>query len=198
MDQQYNYYEEQPEKKGHIITGLFGALLGALVGAAVWAGAAIFLDIIAGIIGFLIGFLASKGYDLLNGRQGWAKLVCVIIAVIFGVVVGTGAAYAWLLHNDYNEQLAAMTEIQRRFYEIMTEKEFFIDNITNNPEFMSEVYKTLGLGLLFAALGCFDLLKEIVAKPAATANLRSDASVTTQSVEQAQPEHDSNDFSADA
>lgn len=166
MEQQYNYYAEQPvEKKGSIITGIVGAFAGALIGAAVWAAVGIFLDLITGIVGFLIGFLAAKGYDLLKGRQGWIKLVCVIIAVIIGVVVGTGAIYTWVLNENYNEQLAALTELERRFYEVMTKEEFFKDNLTNNPEFMKEVYKNLGLGLLFAALGCIDLFRGMAAKP---------------------------------
>lgn len=168
MEQQYNYLEEQPvAKKGSIITGLIGALLGALVGAAVWAAVGIFLDLIAGVVGFLIGFLAAKGYDLLKGRQGWAKLVCVILAVVIGVAVGTGATVVWVLHDTYTTQIAELTDLERRFYDIMTEEEYILDNITNNPEFMGEVLKNLGIGLLFAALGCYSLLKEIVAKPQA-------------------------------
>lgn len=127
----------------------------------------LFLDLIAGIIGLLIGFLAAKGYDLLKGRQGVAKLVCVIVAVIIGVVVGSGVTYVWVLHDSYNSQIAELSDFERRYYDIMTEEEFFIDNFTNNPEFLGEVLKNLGLGLLFAALGCFDLLKGIVSKPKA-------------------------------
>lgn len=166
MEQQYNYYAEQPaEKKGSIVSGIIGALAGALIGAAIWAAVGIFLDLITGLIGFLIGFLASKGYDLFKGRQGRVKLVCVILAVIIGVVVGTCAVYTWVLNESYNTQLAELTDLERRFYEVMTKEEFFKDNLTNNPEFMKEVYKNLGLSLLFAALGCLDLFKGMAAKP---------------------------------
>lgn len=175
MEQYGTMYEEQAaEKKGSVITGFIGALIGALLGAAVWAAVAIFAEIITALIALLIGFLAGKGYDLLKGRQGVAKVVCVIIAIIIGVVVGTGATYAWWIHEDYTTQIAELSELQRRF--VMTESEYFMEYLIDS-EFIAEVVKELAIGLLFAVLGCFSLLRDMARKPeAASAPVAADLS----------------------
>ena len=165
MEQNYGYYNE-PEKKGNVITGLIGAIIGALIGAAAWAAVGALLEIITGLIGFLIGFLASKGYDLLKGRQGVAKLVCVIIAIVIGVVVGTAATYVWQVHNVYVSETAGMSALELRF--VPTEAEV-MKSVIQEPDVKSEMIKNLLLGLVFAVLGCIDLFKQIVAKPTAPA-----------------------------
>ena len=163
MENQY-YDENYEAKQGSVITGMIGALLGALIGAAVWAGVAIGLEIISGLIGLLIGFLASKGYDLLKGRQGVPKLVCVIIAVIFGVVIGTGASYVWQIHDVYMEEFGELTGIAKSL--APSEKEIF-EVVLADKEVQGEIAKNLVMGLFFAALGCFDIFREILAKPKA-------------------------------
>lgn len=156
----YQYYNDEQQKQGSIAAGLIGALAGALIGAAVWAFAALVLEIISALIGFLIGILASKGYDLLKGRQGVAKLVCVIIAVVVGVVVGTGVTYGWVFHQEYLDRIEGFSE----------------ELIAANPEldywaklytwYSSDILANLGQGLLFAALGCIGLFRDLMAKPA--------------------------------
>lgn len=63
----------QEEAIGSYGTGAIGAVLGAVLGAVAWA-IVLAMGYIASIVGLLIGFLSTKGYDLLKGKQGKAKL----------------------------------------------------------------------------------------------------------------------------
>ncbi len=155
VTEEYSPYEE---KQGSVLTGLVGAVLGALLGAVAWAAVAILLDIIAGLLGLLIGFLASKGYDLFKGRTGKAKLVCVILAVIIGVVAGTGATYGWIIHAQYVEDFGRFAGSNSVF--ALTEQQYF-ERILSDGDVTAEIVKNLGLGLLFAGLGCMDMFKEL-------------------------------------
>jgi len=49
------------------------------------------LGYVASLVGLLIGFLALKGYDLLKGKQGKGKVAILIVAIVFGVLLGTFA-----------------------------------------------------------------------------------------------------------
>ena len=167
MDTQNNYnYYDTPEKKGSIITGFIGAIVGALIGAAAWAVVAVLLNLITALIGLLIGFLAGKGYDLLKGRQGKAKVVCVVIAVIIGVVVGVGGSYVWQIHDAYMEQYGDLLQYNSVF--VRSEASFF-ERILLDSEVQGEILKNLALGLLFAFLGCWSLLREMNAPKAPAA-----------------------------
>lgn len=162
-------------KKGSVIAGLIGALLGALVGAAAWAAVGILLNLITGIIGLVIGLLSSKGYDLFKGRPGVMKLICVIIAIVFGVVVGTYAIYVVPLIPEYLQYSEAMNMgsaggeagsllASLNALQPQSPIEFMQRHIEPHT---SDLVKNMTMGLLFAAVGAFDVLKDIVAKPKA-------------------------------
>ena len=76
------------EDTGNYLTGTVGALVGAIIGAVVWA-LVLNAGYVASLVGLLIGWLAEKGYNLLGGKQGKGKVVILILAVIFGVLLGT-------------------------------------------------------------------------------------------------------------
>lgn len=136
---------------------ILGALIGALLGAAVWALIGI-MGYIASIVGFLIAFLASKGYDLLGGKAGKLKLFTLILCVILAVFAGTAASQIYFIHDYYQE---AVAELQP-WEEAVPEMEFIqriIPDLLSDSEFMGSMAKDIGLGLLFAALGCFRLVK---------------------------------------
>lgn len=136
---------------------ILGALIGALLGAVVWALIGI-AGYIASIVGFLIAFLASKGYDLLGGKPGKLKLIILIICVILAVFAGTAGAQLYFIHDYYQE---AITEL-KPWEEAIPEMEFIqamIPALLDNSEFIGSIAKDIGLGLLFAALGCFKLVK---------------------------------------
>ena len=122
MENNFEYVQETQEKKGSVITGFIGALLGAAIGAVAWAAVGM-MGYIASIIGFVIAFLADKGYDLFKGRQGTVKMVILIICVVLAVAAGTLGTAVWQIHNEYTEQINALTDLDKKMYEIMTEAE---------------------------------------------------------------------------
>jgi len=65
-------------KKGSLPLGILGAAIAALLGAIPWA-VVFALGYIVGYVGLLIGFMVGKGYDLLHGRQGRAKIAIVLL-----------------------------------------------------------------------------------------------------------------------
>ena len=166
-------YENNPaelRKEGSYISGLIGALLGALVGAIAWC-LVMQLGYIASLVGFVIGFLAEKGYTLLKGKVGGGKVVILVIAVIFGVVAGTFAAH----YVDWYKAIAEYAgnavanmggyEIPVTYSDI---PELILFYLANDSEYLVDALKDVGLGLLFAFMGVFGILKKASrqAKPA--------------------------------
>ena len=139
------------EDAGSYATGLLGALLGAVIGAVVWA---IVLNVgyVASIIGLLIGFLAEKGYTLFKGRQGKGKVVILIVTIVAGVVLGTfGSDVITLVPMIANgETYLTYGEIPR----------FLMLLLREDPEYASAVVSNILMGLLFAGLGVFALLRK--------------------------------------
>lgn len=143
--------QRKQEDTGSYVTGLIGSLVGAVLGAIVWA---IVLNVgyVASVVGLLIGWLAEKGYNLLHGKQGKAKIAILIIAIIFGVLLGTFAADAFTLVGMINEG-----ELSGYGYGDIPWLISFL--LESNSEYMSGTLSNIGMGLLFAALGVFSLLR---------------------------------------
>lgn len=143
--------EEQSVKDadtGNYLTGLLGALAGSALGAVVWA-IVLNAGYVASLVGLLIGWLADKGYNLLKGKQGKAKLAILIVAVIFGVVVGTFGAYVLMVVTMINNGETYMT-----YADIPA----FLMILLGDEEFRGAAMADILQGLLFAALGVFALL----------------------------------------
>lgn len=157
MENNFTYAQEPQEKKGSIIGGFIGALGGAAIGAVIWAAVGM-LGYIASIVGFVIAFLADKGYDLLKGRQGTIKMIVLILCVVLAVGAGTLGTYVWMIHNEYNDQLAELTDFEKKYYEIATEAEF-MQELLADSEIQSGMLKDSGMGLAFGILGAFGLIK---------------------------------------
>lgn len=157
MENNYGYIQETEEKKGSVFTGTIGALLGAAIGAAAWAAVGM-MGYMASIIGFVIAFLAGKGYDLFKGRQGAIKMVVLVICVILAVGAGTVGTSVWALHDVYTEEVNALSEIEKKLYDIMPEDEFILSALQDS-EMQTAIIKDAGMGLLFGFLGAFGLIK---------------------------------------
>jgi hypothetical protein len=138
-------------RTGSYLAGFVGATAGSLVGAVLWA-IVLNLGYMASIVGFAIGWLAEKGYNLLHGKQGKAKIPVLIVAVIFGVLVGNFAADAFTLATMISEgELPGfvMGDIPAIIFMLLTE----------DPEYCSATIGNILMGLLFAGLGVFALLR---------------------------------------
>jgi len=126
-------------------------LLGAALGAVLWA-VVYMMGIIASVAGFAIGWLADKGYDLLHGKQGKAKIAILIVAVILGVLLGTAAgliAEVMVLLAD--EGISATVGEVIEFVAFMWEMD---------TEFQGTMILNVLMGLVFAGLGVFTLLRQ--------------------------------------
>lgn len=137
---------------GSYITGLIGALLGSTVGAIVWA-LVLLLGYVASLVGLLIGWLAEKGYTLLRGKQGKGKILILVLAVIFGVVLGTVAAEVLSV-----AKMIAEGDLPGFGYgDIPMLMQWVMED---NPDYIGILLKNMGMGLIFAALGVFALLNK--------------------------------------
>lgn len=140
------------EESGSYVLGLIGSLLGAALGAVVWA-IVLSFGYIASLVGLLIGFLAEKGYNLCKGKQGKGKIAILILAIIFGVVLGTFLSESYGLFD-----LIQSGEIPGLEVSDIPATILFL--LVNDGEYLGIVLKNIITGLLFAALGVFALLRQ--------------------------------------
>lgn len=146
---------EQSQKEartGSYLSGAMGALLGAALGAVVWA-VVLLMGYMASLVGLLIGWLSEKGYDLLKGKQGKGKVAILIVAVVFGVLLGTVAADVFTLVGYINDgEMFGLTYGDIPAVLIML--------FTEDAEYRSITLGNVAMGLLFAGLGVFAMLRK--------------------------------------
>lgn len=140
--------KRKEERTGSYATGAVGALIGAALGSIVWA-IIWAMGYLAALAGLAIGFLANKGYGLLKGKEGKGKIAVLIVAIIVGVLLGTALGYGADLVIAMNEESIPM----EYFGEMVT-------IIMESDEFWGEFALNSGLGILFAALGTFGMLRQ--------------------------------------
>ena len=140
------------EDTGSYLTGALGAIGGALIGAIVWA-VVLMLGYVASLVGLLIGFLAEKGYNLAKGKQDKCKIAVLVIAVVLGVLAGTVLADGISL-----AQMIASGELYEFAYGEIPMLILFL--MMNDAEYMTATISNCGMGLLFAALGVFGILRK--------------------------------------
>ena len=148
--------EEEQQRKdedtGTYLSGAVGALIGALIGAIVWA-IVLNFGYVASIVGLLIGFLAEKGYNLLKGKQGKGKVVVLIAVIVIGVLVGTFCADAFTLVGMINDgELYGLT-----YGDIPV---LILALLAEDAEYARAVGSNVLMGLLFAGIGVFSLLRK--------------------------------------
>lgn len=151
-DVDYASREFNKEQKNYI-QGFFGALIGGLVGTIPWI-IVYLLGYFVGYLGLIIGFAAKKGYEILGGRPGKAKPWIVVIIVIFSVLVGQFIAenihlYLYLKDEGYDG------------IPILRLPGFVIELLKYEKEYQKAVFTNVGIGLVFAFLGIFNLFREL-------------------------------------
>jgi len=147
-----NENEQQKEElTGSYASGALGAFLGAALGAVVWA-VVLYMGFVASFVGLLIGWLTNKGYTLLKGKQGKAKVVILILAVIFGVLLGNLAADVL--------QLVVMINTGELYDLAYGDIPWLLMALfVEDPGFRSATFSNVGIGLLLAGLGVFTLIR---------------------------------------
>lgn len=152
--------QQKQERTGNYLTGLIGALLGAAVGSVLWA-VVLYFGYVASIIGFVIGFLAEKGYNLFRGKQGKGKIAILIIAVILGVLVGNfGADVITLV------QMIGAGELPDMVYGDIPWLILLV--LLEDGAYLMATLSNIGMGLLFAGLGVWTLLRRANAEVSGT------------------------------
>lgn len=139
--------QRKEEDNGSYGYGIVGAVIGALIGSLVWA-IVLMAGYVAGIVGLLIGFLANKGYNLMKGKQGKAKIAILVIAIILGVLAGTvGGTCLQVISvmNDLDIEMQYFGELMQLYLE---------------DGGVAEIIGNAVIGLLFAGLGVFGLLAQ--------------------------------------
>lgn len=145
LESQLNARLEETEtgETGSYATGFLGALIGGLLGAIVW-GALLNAGYLAAIVGFVIGWLAEKGYSLLKGKKGPGKIAILVVVVILSVLAGTLLGY-----------VLALTGSGWQWSEVP----YLLSVLLMDSEFLVSTLKDVALGLFFAALGVYSLLR---------------------------------------
>ena len=124
-------------------------MLGAAAGGVVWAIAYYFGWFFA-LIGVLIAFLAKKGYELLGGKVCKAKTVIVLLSTVFGAVFG----------QVLGEFAAIAMGIMGTEYTIIDIPFLYLYILQNEPSALETTLANLGMGLLFALLGGYGILRK--------------------------------------
>ena len=140
------------ESTGSYLTGALGAIGGALIGAIVWA-LVLMLGYVASLVGLLIGFLAEKGYNLAKGKQEKGKIAVLVIAIVLGVLAGTVLADGISL-----AQMIASGELYEFTYGEIPMLILFL--LMEDAQYLSATVSNCGMGLLFAGLGVFGILRK--------------------------------------
>ena len=140
-------------RTGSYISGALGAFVGAAAGAVVWA-LVLLMGYVASVVGFLIGWLAQFGYNFFKGKSGKAKVLILVLAIVFGVVLGTFAADALQLAEMINngELLPQYT-----YSDIPS---MILETLEDDAEYSANVMSNVTIGLLFAALGVIPMLRK--------------------------------------
>lgn len=152
-NENFTIAKETVALKGSVPKGIVGALLGAALGAIPWA-IAYYYGWFVALLGLVIGLAAKKGYELLGGKESRAKGVVLIIATIFGVFLGESMALIYVMYSAYT------TDPQYAAYSITlfdTIRAYFSLLFTNS-ELMSEIIGDVLFGLVFAALGMYQII----------------------------------------
>ena len=140
------YLKKYNSLSDNYVLGFIGALLGGLVGAIPWAIVSSAGWFVAWL-GYVIAIAASKGYDLMKVKAKMIKIWFVAIAVIVSVFAGQ-------IMSDMIS-VATDSELNGMFMYVF---EYFVDNFA---EYLSINAVNLVLGLVFAVIGGFSVLKEI-------------------------------------
>ncbi len=137
------------EATGSYVLGTVGAFLGAILGSVLWA-VVLYAGYVASIVGLVIGWLAEKGYNLLKGKQGKGKIVSLILAIIFGVLLGTILPDVFYLASE----ISAGNFPGWTYGDIPT----MLMILLEDAEYVEATAGNVLTGLLFAGLGTFAML----------------------------------------
>lgn len=136
--------KDQRQEKGSYATGALGAFLGALGGSVLWT-ILMYMGYIASWVGLFMGFLGERCYCLFRGKEGRGKVVILILAVVFGVLVG----------NFAEKLIAVLVELDLSFGESVSH---LWGQLCSSTYARSSFLRNTVVGLIFAAIGTFGMM----------------------------------------
>lgn len=151
-DETMNNIKEEKAKEGSTLLGSIGAFAGALVGAIPWA-VAYYFGWFVGWFGFVIGIAAKKGYELLQGKESRAKGIIVIIATFICTFLAESVALMVAMGIAWSQEgidFYILDVIYSYFYALVTDTEILMSVLTD-----------VAIGLVFAVLGIWSVVKDI-------------------------------------
>ncbi len=157
---------ELAAENGSYFTGFVGALIGAALGSVLWA-ILYYAGYIASLAGFVIGILAEKGYRIMKGRKGRIKVLILIVCILAGILLGTLAADWFTLFVMLRDgEISGLTT-----GDLLP---LLIEMFETDEDLCIATVKDVLLGIVFAALGVFALLKKAAkeAKPTKVKDLK--------------------------
>lgn len=146
--------EEQAKEEdtGSYLTGFVGALLGGIVGAIPWA-LLLYFGYLASVVGVVIGILANVGYGLFHGKNGKGKVAILVLVAVVSVLLGTFGADAITLVS----MISAGEAPGFAYGDIVP---FILTLLVEDGEYLTAILANLGMGLLFAFLGMWGVLRK--------------------------------------
>lgn len=144
--------EYDNESKNHFI-GVVGALIGGIVGTIPWI-IVYMLGFFVGWLGFIIGIAANKGYEILGGKNSKAKPFIIIIVVIICVLLAQVTCEMIELYNYLQEEGVELGIID--MFRVLWE------TFIAEAEYSRAVLGSVAMGLIFAGLGTFGLIKNMM------------------------------------
>lgn len=146
------------QENGSLMKGILGALAGALIGMVLWALVGM-AGYVASIVAMLTAFLAGKGYDLLHGRPGKAKIITLVVLILLSVLIGTLVTDGLIIAKSYDEQLAEMNAFEKaRVQQSYPTAMAYVKATFLDADSQSEIWGDIAIGLLFGALGAYPVL----------------------------------------
>lgn len=146
-------------EKGSLTTGLLGALLGAVVGAIPWA-LTYSLGYVAAATGLLMGGIIGKGYSLLHGRQGRARITVILLFVLVSVVMGQACGMTIQLSNYYDEIKSGLTGgAAMEYTKAQAVSLFWTTDLWESPRMVWEAVLHLFMCAVFGLWSCMGLVR---------------------------------------
>ncbi|MCL1914595.1 MAG: hypothetical protein FWG10_12160 [Eubacteriaceae bacterium] len=145
-----------PIDAGHYntATGAIGAFVGAAVGSIPWMFAYNY-GWYVGFFGYIIGYCAIRGYLMLKGKPGGRAVLIIIAAIVFGVAFGQLLPdFLMIIKMVGNGEIAGA-----RYSDIFT---LYLYLVSQSPSYVSSTIGNLVLGLVFAGIGTYKMLGNMV------------------------------------
>ncbi|MCH4888493.1 hypothetical protein EZV73_12950 [Acidaminobacter sp. JC074] len=145
-----NEKEEMPE--GNYVSGIFGGLIFGALGTIPWILAGLFGWIIS-LLGMVIGLSANYGYNRFGGKQGKSKASILISITVVMVILASFTTSTFRIAEDLSSQgtgnIGLLDSIRVTIYVLL-----------NNSSFGTAFMSNTGLGVVFALMGSWRVIKE--------------------------------------